>query len=587
MSVGIVLVHGYSGSPDDLVSLKRQLVSVYGEQAVTSVCLPGHGSGPIPPFDRTAFIAAVVDAVNRYLRENRSIVLVGHSTGGVLVLAALREIAVAPALLVLASVPKRIDTTYLDRWSRHRTGKDDMSFTAVANMVSFINAVGSTGMKGAFPVLIVHGSDDDLVSVRESSGWEQDCFERPVRTAVIPKAGHDLFRGPNSALAVDVIKRAVVDRMYSTDQDEERILSALISAEPEVVRFLDRSPSSRRHITRCPSGRRAGGLPVSRSPLVYTEPVFANIEITTRCNLRCTYCARTLHGTKGEDMPRETFSAILELLPHAYRITLVGLGETLLHPQVAAFVAEASSQGRRTALVTNAMLLDREMSRELLKAGLESIAFSIDGPNQRAATDVRPGTDMAQVVANIRGFIEQSKALRPVSTAVFSAVSIRTVSYLEELVDVVAGLGVHVLMLTDLNFEQNTKVSLWKNADDRIVGTLRKGVARAFRNKLPVLSVHGLEEFGLWKRYEEFLLLPPDQLYQRSQKHTWCFSPWQTVPVNVHGDVTLCDCQPGITAGNILTQPLSDIWNGEIFTAHRRTMIGDDPPDACKMCPRF
>ena len=58
---------------------------------------------------------------------------------------------------------------------------------------------------------------------------------------------------------------------------------------------------------------------------------------------------------------------------------MVGLGETLLHPQVVEFVGLASSQGRRTALVTNGMLLDRALSQELLNAGLDSITFSIDG----------------------------------------------------------------------------------------------------------------------------------------------------------------------------------------------------------------
>src|SRR5574337_721598 len=171
MPVGIVLVHGYSGSPDDLMPLRRQLATVYGEQTVTSVCLPGHGSGAPPPFDQAAFITSIVEAVTRYRREGRAIVLLGHSTGGILALAALRELEVAPALLILASVPKRIDTAYLDRWSRHRAGKDDISLTTVANMVSFINS-GSVRVKGVFPVLVLQGSDDDLVPAQESSACE-------------------------------------------------------------------------------------------------------------------------------------------------------------------------------------------------------------------------------------------------------------------------------------------------------------------------------------------------------------------------------------------------------------------------------
>jgi len=231
--------------------------------------------------------------------------------------------------------------------------------------------------------------------------------------------------------------------------------------------------------------------------------------------------------------------------------------------------------------------LDGSLSHELLKAGLKSIAFSIDGAMQKITSEVKRGTDLDQVIANIKTFVGLSRSIRPISTAVFSAVSVATVQHFEELVDMVAGLGVHVLMLTDLNFRENLGHTLWKNADGRISTTIRKGVARAFKKNLPVLSIHGLEEFGLSKRYSKFLLLRPDELYHRSESRTWCFSPWQTLPVSVNGDVTLCDCQPWITAGNLLSQPLSEIWNNEVFTGHRRRMLSPDPPETCRICPRF
>jgi MoaA/NifB/PqqE/SkfB family radical SAM enzyme/alpha-beta hydrolase superfamily lysophospholipase len=587
MGAGIVLVHGYSGSPDAFLPLAQALSAAHGSNAVTIVCLPGHGGGRTPVFDQAAFIATIADAIQQYQRDGRTVIVLGHSTGGILALAALKGLAEAPRLLILASVPKRIDPAYLERWGRHRTGKGDIPFASVANMVSLINAVGSKQAQGTFPVLVLHGSKDDLVPLREAVRWEQCGFEGPVRSVAIPEAGHELFEGPNKELAVDIVARAVADLLGPVTGEDEQMLTALSMVEPEAERFFLRSPLSRRHVARCPSGYSTGGRPATLSPVVGTEPVFANIEITTRCNLRCTYCARTRSGPQGTDMPAETFFSILGLLPHAYRVTLVGLGETLLHPSVVDLVAGASQQGRRVALVTNAMLLDRSLSRELLKAGLESIAFSIDGPNQDAASDVRPGTDLARVIDNIRTFVEQSKATRGISTAVFAAVSLATAPYLEDLVDLAAGLGVHVLMLSDLNYKENREQALWKNIDDAAAFQIRNGVARAFQKNLPVLSVRGLEEFGLWKRYGKFLLLPPEQLYQRSAKHAWCYSPWQTVPVGVAGEVTLCDCQPGVSVGNILDRPLAAVWNSEVMIEHRRRMLGPDPPEACRVCPRF
>jgi MoaA/NifB/PqqE/SkfB family radical SAM enzyme/surfactin synthase thioesterase subunit len=589
MQPGIVLVHGYSGSPATLSPLTMKLAEHYGPDAVASVCLPGHGPGheQPPSFDQAAFVHAVSAAITARAREGRQVIVLGHSTGGTIALAALEQLQFVPDLLILASVPKQISAASLERWGKHRKEKGEIPFVSVAAMVSLINSVGAKQCRSSFPVLLIHGAEDQLVPLREARLWEQGCFTGALRTVVIPGAGHDLFQGAQNALSIDIILRAINDQAVVLEQAEGQTLDAITSAEPEIGRFLSRSPSSRSHIVRCPSGCSVAGVPPSLGPVAGVEPVFANIEITTRCNLRCTYCARTASGAKGADMSRETFVRVLGLLPHACRITLVGLGETLLHPQVAEFIALASAEGRRTALVTNGMLLDRTLSRKLLDAGLDSITFSIDGADQDIASRVRPGTDLARVIDNIKVFLELSRTTRPVTTSVFSAVSMDTIGHLAELMGLIAGLGVHVVMLTDLNFKENVKDSLWHSADDRIRGLVRKGVAGAFRKQLPVLSVRGLEEFGLAKRYEKYLLLPPESLAARSRERTWCCSPWQTMPVSVTGEATLCDCQPGVPLGNLLDLPLDAIWNGTVMQGHRRRMTGPEPPEACRICPRF
>lgn len=587
MGAGIVLVHGYSGSPEDLGPLAAALRSRHGDTAATVVALPGHGAGAVPPFDDGPFKRHISQAAASYRKEGRKLILIGHSTGGALLLSFLAEQNVVPALLVLVAVPKRIDLSYLDRWSGHRTGKSSISFGDIAAAISFINRTGSRRIAGAFPVLALHGSDDELVPAVDASAWEQGTFEGAVRTVVIPGAGHHLFCGDKSGMAIDVVTRAVADALDPPSDQDDEVITRLSDVEPEAKRFLGLSPLSARHLAQSPSGQSVVGRGPVLSDRAESEPVFANIEITTRCNLSCSHCARSFVETAGEDMTLETFRRVLALLPHAYRVTLVGLGEPLLHPRIADLVAEAAGRGRRVGLVTNAMLLDREQTRALLDAGLHSIAFSIDAPDQGLASEIRPGTDLDRLIENIKSFLEIMKETRPISTAVFTAVSTRTARRLEELVDVIAGLGVHVLMLSDLNFEENEAKTLWKNVDAGTAGMVRKAVARAFSKKLPVLSVHGLEEFGLSARYERFLLIPPDSLYQRSTKRSWCCSPWQTAPVNVRGEVTICDCQPEAVAGNLLDVPFSAIWNGEAMKQYRQQMLSPEPPKKCLLCPRF
>ncbi|MBI4839438.1 MAG: alpha/beta hydrolase, partial [Nitrospirae bacterium] len=82
MSVGIVLVHGYTGSPENLKPLAQQLSAGYGNNSVRCVILPGHDCKHTPPFDEQAFINSIGTAVASCQKENRRIILMGHSTGG-------------------------------------------------------------------------------------------------------------------------------------------------------------------------------------------------------------------------------------------------------------------------------------------------------------------------------------------------------------------------------------------------------------------------------------------------------------------------------------------------------------------------
>ena len=201
---------------------------------------------------------------------------------------------------------------------------------------------------------------------------------------------------------------------------------------------------------------------------------------------------------------------------------------------------------------------------------------------------MRNGTDFQDVIDHIKYFtLIADKYDKQISKAVFSAVSLISLPYLKQLIDLVSKLGVNVLMLSDLNFNYNLNECLWGNMDERKIAMIRTAIGYSFSKNLPVLSVHGLEEFGLRHRYMQFLAAPSSKIYERSKIHTNCLSPWQTIPVNVNGDVSICDCQPEKIIGNLFFDSFSKIWNGRIMKHHRREMTGSVPPDACRICPRF
>ena len=370
-------------------------------------------------------------------------------------------------------------------------------------------------------------------------------------------------------------------------EDRESI-EQLIDCESEIERFVAFSPVSIHHLANAPSGLEVTGGKVSLQPIAKTDPVFANIEITTKCNLNCIYCARRFIRPESKEMMRAQFNRLLDLLPHAYRVTIVGLGEPLLHPALADFINDIERRKRRSGIVTNAMNLDEEKSAAVLQSGLNSVAFSLDAVNPKTLAKLRSGSDLSLIIDNIERFMTISqKRKSAISSAVFSAISQSSVNEIDGLTDLVANLGVHVWMISDLNYLQHIHNSLSSCNENDVTQKIRRAITKAFGNRLPVLSVRALEAFGLRKRYLKFIPLSPEFLFRRSSVHQWCHSPWQTIPVGVNGDVTICDCQPDKVIGNIFRQPLSEIWNGKKMIAFREQMISDYPPDVCLSCPRF
>jgi len=381
----------------------------------------------------------------------------------------------------------------------------------------------------------------------------------------------------------------VADMAAEPTEDERAAVRELETLEPEAAVFLRRSPYSARHLGGSPSGRALLGLGTAHEARADRAPVIANIEISTRCDLACVFCARTRLKPAPEDMTPETFRRVLDALPHAYRVTLVGLGEPLNHPRVAELVRLASREGRRVGLATNALRLDEPTARALLAAGLRTIAFSLDAAEPALCGALRPGADLERILENIRAFTSLARTTlrgRGLSTAVFTALSRRNAAALEVLVERVGTLGVGGLMLTDLNFPWNAADSVRAAAPEEAAG-VRRGLARARALGLPVLGVHGLESFGLRRRVRDFPPDPAAGLAAAARVPSHCHSCWQTAVVGVRGTLSVCDCQPEAPAGDLLRDPFAALWNGPVMQGHRSALLSRNPPGPCRHCPRL
>ena len=141
-----------------------------------------------------------------------------------------------------------------------------------------------------------------------------------------------------------------------------------------------------------------------RRPITHLAKVY--IEPTNACNLECRACIRNVWDEPVGLMSGKTFDRIVEgLNSFSPRPTVFfgGFGEPLFHPKIVNMVARAKALGTTVELITNGTLLTKEMSRQLIGAGLDMLWVSLDGATPESYADVRLGAALPEVLTNLRG----------------------------------------------------------------------------------------------------------------------------------------------------------------------------------------
>lgn len=105
------------------------------------------------------------------------------------------------------------------------------------------------------------------------------------------------------------------------------------------------------------------------------------IEVTSRCNLRCQTC---LYGHYAErwvpaDLADVLYAQIIGARGTLRSVHLQGWGESLLRADMPALVQQAHQAGLRVSLSSNGSIMDQQLARDLIAAGLDSMAFSFAG----------------------------------------------------------------------------------------------------------------------------------------------------------------------------------------------------------------
>ncbi|MFH1094172.1 MAG: radical SAM protein [Candidatus Omnitrophota bacterium] len=136
-------------------------------------------------------------------------------------------------------------------------------------------------------------------------------------------------------------------------------------------------------------------------------PLHLDIESTSACNLKCTFCDK-LPVLKSGQLGFIDYFLYKKIIDEGskhklYSIKLSYRGEPLLHKNIVEMVAYARSKGVLDIYFnTNAMLLTESMSEKLIDAGLNRISISIEGTDPLVFEKERVGANFDVIFNNIK-----------------------------------------------------------------------------------------------------------------------------------------------------------------------------------------
>jgi len=141
------------------------------------------------------------------------------------------------------------------------------------------------------------------------------------------------------------------------------------------------------------------------------------------CTSRCIMCSYPTWTRKPNILKMDDYTKILaSLKPYQEGIkmlTLFGVGEPLLDKEIVEKVALAKKEGfKGLGFASNCTELTEDVSRGLIKSGLNTLIASIDGIKKETHEKIRVETNFDTVVKNVENYIKIRNELKATNSRI-------------------------------------------------------------------------------------------------------------------------------------------------------------------------
>ncbi len=336
-----------------------------------------------------------------------------------------------------------------------------------------------------------------------------------------------------------------------------------------------------------------------RSPM----PEAVTLFLTHRCNLRCVMCGQWGEGgvTKTEDKEivqqeltqKEIRSVVDDLARYKSNITLFG-GEPLLFPGCVELISYIRRKGLHCLMISNGSLLEK-YAEGIVDAGLNELNISLDGGEQ-LHDQIRgmPGLFL-RIIAGVER-VNYFKAAKSASLPLVNlqcTITKYNYRYLEQLLDVAQRIKADSLTFHNLIFLDSGVLARQKPLDELLSCSSKNWEGFVFDPGIDPEELHkkimqikeGKYSFNV-DFYPNFSITQLQRYYcdmGYQAKGSSCLSPWVCAYIFPDGEIRPC-LNSSYSFGNIVKNPLAQLWNSEKAIAYRRALLRQGIFPVCARC---
>lgn len=296
-------------------------------------------------------------------------------------------------------------------------------------------------------------------------------------------------------------------------------------------------------------------------------------EITLACCFSCRYCGSKAGRARDNELTTEECLNVAGQLAGmgCRRVSMIG-GEVFMRPDWKIIVKALTDRGVEVSLITNGFMFSERLISDLKEVNIESVAVSLDGPEEIHDTYRQKGSF--------------NRAMRAIDTltaggipvSVISTLHSKNVPYLEDMFGILKDRGIFAWQLQACSPMGNAADADFSTDIDfsEVIGFVERHLSN------PYFAVGIADNIGYYTESEGSLR------GSRSGRavYTGCRAGLSSIGIDSVGNVRGCESMYDecFIEGNLREKTLREIWNDPDAFAYNRRFTPDLLEGKCRDC---